>query len=324
MKKQELINLVKEKLANHGAVNVPLILAVSGGPDSMTLLDVVRQVLFDVNIHVVHVNHGLRKTAGRDEKVVADYCQKYGLDFVARKADVAGVRARSKTSVEETARDLRYKILQKEAARYRAAYILLAHTSDDQAETVLFNIVRGAGLRGLGGMKEQNGNLLRPLLSVPKVELVAYAKSAKVAYVVDESNASLEYTRNFIRRKLVPLIAKINPQFSGQLLQTAQTVQGAEMAVRDMARLHIAALAKISKTELVFPLSKFMEMTPFMRAEVIKVGADMLGVGGIEWSAAQLAQLDKMIGSGNSMTSRSIGGKLLVEKRYDKISISLT
>lgn len=319
MKKQALLALVQEKLARYGAVNVPLVIGVSGGPDSMVLLDLLRQVIFPMNLIVVHVNHGLRKAAGRDQKVVENYANKYGLPMVVKKVSLKGKPG----TVEEKARDERYKALRQVAAKTRAAYIVVAHNADDQAETMLFNMVRGTSLRGLGGMKELTDGVLRPMLTVRKIDLLEYAKLHKVPYARDGSNNNVEYSRNFIRHKVVPQLAKLNPNVVEQLLGTSQVIQEAEGAVRDLARLHVAAMATAAPGTLEFPASKLLELTPFMRAEVVKFAGELLGAGYIEWSAAQFAQLDKLVQSGESYAEKRLGGKLLAKKRYDKISISL-
>lgn len=319
MKKQALLALVQEKLAEHGGVNVPLVIGVSGGGDSMVLLDLLRQVIFPMNIVVVHVNHGLRKEAVKDQKVVEEYALKYGLPLVVKQVKIKG----SGAGVEEKARDERYKVLRQVAAKTKAAYIVVAHTADDQAETMLFNMVRGTSLRGLGGMKELAEGVLRPLLSVRKVDLVEYAKNHKIPFAKDASNDSLEYSRNFIRHKVMPQLAKLNPNVTEQVLSTSQIIQEAEGAVRDLARLHLAAMATAAPGTLEFPASKLLELTPFMRAEVVKFAGELLGAGYIEWSAAQFAQLDKLVKSGEAYAEKRLGGKLLAKKRYDKISISL-
>lgn len=322
MKKQDLNALVKGKLEKYGAVNLPLVLAVSGGPDSMVMLDIVRRLVFSMNLTVVHVNHGLRKSALRDQKLVEEYCNKYKLSWVVRQADVTGTRAKRKGSVEEVARDLRYEILREEARSVGAVYILVAHNANDQAETLMFNLARGAGLRGIGGMREWSEDILRPLLSAEKRDILDYAKKHKVVFAQDESNKSMEYTRNFIRKKVLPELGKINPNLITQLYQTSMMVQSAEQATRDLARLHLAAMAIGEKGNLTFPCSKMLELTEFMRAEVIKSATELLEVTGVEWTSAMFKQIDGVIRSPEKLAEKRIGGKLLVRKRYDKISIS--
>ena len=323
MKKQVLLRLVAEKLVKYGAGNLPLVIGVSGGVDSMVLLDVVRQLVFAQNLTVVHVDHGLRKSAKRDAELVAAYCSKHGLNYRLRGVDVAAGRAKDKGSVEEVARELRYRALEEEAVRVGAIYILLAHHADDQAETMVFNMVRGASLRGMGGMKELNGKKLRPLLSVRKQELASYAKQVGLKFATDETNKDTKYTRNLIRLKVMPILAGINPDVVMQLGELSASMQSAEDAVRDLARLHVAAMAKATPGRLELPISRLLELTGFMRAEVLKFATEMLGVADYEWSVARLSQIDKLLKSSEAKAEKRMPGKLLVEKRYDKISISL-
>ena len=322
MKKQEILNLVKDKLNDFGAINLPIVVAVSGGVDSMVLLDAIRRVVFEKNITVVHVNHNLRKSSGKDAKVVQEYCDKHGLDCKVVELSIPKPKNK-KVTLEEKARELRYKALRAEAKQVGAVYIVLAHHANDQVETALFNMVRGSSLRGMGGMKEWSGDLLRPLLSVWKSDLEKYAKSYKLKYTVDETNKNIDITRNFIRNKVIVDFEKINPKFLEQMLKTTGVIQSAEQAVRDMARLHVAAMAVASPAKLEFPISKITELTPFMRAEVVKYAAELLGVVEIEWSARLFEQIDKMIFGKAANSNKLIGRRLLVAKAYDKISISL-
>ncbi|MEZ4210279.1 MAG: tRNA lysidine(34) synthetase TilS [Patescibacteria group bacterium] len=322
MKKQEILNLVKDKLSDFGAINLPIVVAVSGGVDSMVLLDAIRRVMFEKNITVVHVNHNLRKNSAKDAKLVEQYCENFGLDFKLVELSIPKPKSK-KVTLEEKARELRYKALRQEAQKAGAVYIVLAHHANDQVETALFNMVRGSSLRGMGGMKEWAGDLLRPLLGVWKTDLEKYAKTYKIKYAVDETNKNIDITRNFIRNKVIVDFEKINPKFLEQMLKTTSVIQSAEQAVRDMARLHVAAMAVASPAKLEFPISKISELTPFMRAEVVKYAAELLGVLDVEWSARLFEQIDKMVFGKAATSNKSIGSRLLVAKAYDKISISL-
>lgn len=323
MKKQALANLVAEKLAAYGAVNLPIVLGVSGGADSMALLDLTRRMVFAENMTVVHIHHGLRKSAMKDARLVEAYCAKYRLAFRLREVDVVGQKKLMSGGVEEVARELRHKALREEAEKVGAVYILLAHHADDQAETVLFNLVRGASLRGLGGMRELNGKVLRPLLAVSKADLLAYCKAHKLAYVTDETNKNVRYTRNYIRLKVIPLLAKINPQVVAQIAATTWDVQAAENAAKDLARLHVAAMAKASVGRVELPISKLLELSQFMRFEVVKFVVELLGSADYEWSGARLEQIEQLIKSRESKVKKHLPSRLLVEKLYDKIAISL-
>lgn len=199
-----------------------VIVAVSGGPDSTALLYELaewRAVKGELQIIVAHVNHGIRgKESDRDEKFVRALAQKHGLKFELKRVKLAGFSGQ-----EERGRQIRREFFERLRQKYKARRIITAHTEDDQLETIVFNFLRGSGPAGLAGMKIANGFYLKPLLSMPKAEILAYLKSRKLKFCLDRTNAETRYSRNFIRRRILPLFKKINPNFRKTLLRNAET-----------------------------------------------------------------------------------------------------
>ncbi|MDD4352435.1 MAG: tRNA lysidine(34) synthetase TilS [Candidatus Gracilibacteria bacterium] len=187
-----------------------LIVAVSGGADSVYLLDLLSKQKY--KLVVAHLHHGLRgKEADRDQLFVQKLAKKYKLPFETEQVDVKTFAKKQKLSIEEAARDLRYDFLHKVKDKYQAKFIVTAHTLDDQAETILMNLVRGSGLRGLTGMSVQNGDLWRPLLATSKTKILSYLKQHGLKYVEDSSNQDLFCTRNRFRLEIMPKLKAINP-----------------------------------------------------------------------------------------------------------------
>lgn len=196
-----------------------MIVGVSGGPDSAALLDVLVQYSPQTNIVVVHINHGIRgKASDADEKFVRQLAKSYGL-----KCEVKRVKLAEKTHQEELGRKIRREFFEKLRAKYRAKWIVTAHTQDDQIETIVFNFLRGAGPAGLAGMKTANGFYLKPFLHIPKAEILQYLKERKLKFRKDATNADTRYKRNFIRKKILPLFSRVNPSFQKTLLRNAET-----------------------------------------------------------------------------------------------------
>ncbi len=172
------------------------VLAVSGGVDSMVLLDLlVRQK--GLELVVAHFNHGIRDDAGEDEKLVTQTAKKLGLPIEVGRARLG------KGASEAAAREARYKFLGKVRQKHRAAAIITAHHQDDLLETALLNILRGSGRRGLTAM-QHNPKIMRPLLNTPKADILAYAKRRKIKWREDETNKDLRYRRNYLRAKVLP------------------------------------------------------------------------------------------------------------------------
>ena len=173
--------------------------AVSGGRDSMTLLHILMRLAEREGLRLVaaHFNHRLRPGADRDERFVRDWCGKQGVAFLSGGGDVRAHM--TGTGVEDAARRLRYAFLEDAADRLGASRIATAHHQDDNAETVLLHLLRGAGTCGLGGIPPVRGRIIRPLLEVSRAEIDAYAAENRIPYVEDETNGETVYTRNRLR-----------------------------------------------------------------------------------------------------------------------------
>ncbi len=227
-----MVNQVKEYLSqqNIEIKGKTLVLAVSGGADSACLLDLFHQLQreMDLKLICVHVNHGLRETALRDETFVRELAAQYGVAFRVLHADVRKKAVEEKLSEEEAGRRIRYAFLNEVAEAERADYVLLAHHRDDSAETVLFNLFRGTGLRGLGGIRPLQGCYLRPLLCVSREEVEAYMEERGLAYVTDETNLDTEYSRNRIRNRILPEAELICAAATKHIATTAEELVAIE------------------------------------------------------------------------------------------------
>ena len=203
-----------------------VVVGLSGGVDSVVLLHVLRALApeFGFRLGALHVHHGLSRNAGAWSRFCASLCRKWRVPLAVRRVKVA----RDGAGPEAAARAARYDAYR----RSRAAAIALAHQLDDQAETVLLNLLRGAGLAGASGMPaagRQHGLLiLRPLLEVPREAILAYAGKQKLDWIEDESNADESLTRNFLRRSVAPLLARRFPRWRESLARAAKHFAAAE------------------------------------------------------------------------------------------------
>ena len=213
-----------------------ILVAVSGGADSMCLLEVLRvlQERAELKIRVLHVHHGLRESAEDDLQYVAKYCKEAGIPFQAVRVDAAGYAAANGLSVEEAARHLRYEALEKAAKEWdtRADHsdcrIAVAHHIEDQSETVLFNLVRGSRLTGLRGMLPVNGRIIRPLLCCSREEIESYLMEHGITWREDETNEDVRYSRNLIRKQVMPLLLTINKGAREHIMRAAEEAAEAE------------------------------------------------------------------------------------------------
>ena len=216
-----------------------LLVAVSGGPDSVLLLYLLQQLFAprqQLRLTVGHVNHGLRPAANTDAEFVAALAEQYGLAYRGSQVDVRARVAERGESVEEAARILRYAALEEQARAVGAGMIVTGHTADDQAETVLMRLLRGSGLTGLAGIPVQRGKIVRPLLTVWRREILACLAYFSLPYCVDDSNASTRFTRNLLRLELLPYLEEnYAPRLRERLRQLAELAGEDEQMLEQLA-----------------------------------------------------------------------------------------
>jgi tRNA(Ile)-lysidine synthase len=202
-----------------------VVVAVSGGPDSMALLHILWEIREDLGISLVatHLNHGLRPEAGKEKSFVHNVATRLGIPFHWKKADVRGRQKARNLSLQEAAREIRYEFLLAASRKYGATKIALGHTADDQAESLIMRFLRGAGTRGLAGIPPKRDEIfIRPLIRTWKTEIVSYLQERKINFLSDPSNRSLQYLRNRVRHELLPILERYNPRIRQTLVQMAE------------------------------------------------------------------------------------------------------
>lgn len=222
-----------------------LVVAVSGGPDSLAMLYALHRLQDELGLalHVAHLDHGLRgEHSTADADFVVQTCAKLGVDCTVEAADVPAFQREHRMSIEEAAREARYGFLARVAEKVGVAAVVTGHTSDDQIETVLMNFIRGSGLRGLRGMLPTSQRridgidvtILRLLLNLSKQDTIAYCEALDLLPRFDESNLSTEMMRNRVRLELLPLMREMNPAFGDAVLRLSRNAEDA-LAVLDKA-----------------------------------------------------------------------------------------
>lgn len=187
--------------------------ALSGGADSVCLLLVLKELSrsYNITVDAIHINHCIRgEESDRDEEFCRSLCTRLDIPITVIRADVPAAASESKKSLEETARDIRYETFKKHAGKGKIA---TAHTLSDNAETVILNLARGTGLKGLCGIPPVRGNIIRPLIEITRQQVEDYLKEQNQGFVTDSTNLSDDYTRNRIRHNIIPELLKINDGF---------------------------------------------------------------------------------------------------------------
>ncbi len=199
--------------------------ACSGGSDSMALLHCLNKLkgTLSLKLFAIHVNHNIRgNEAKRDEQFVENYCKNNGIGFILKSVNAIEFSKANKQTLEQGARNLRYNAFNEAIEENGLDYVCLAHNKLDQAETILMHIGRGSGLTGLVGMSAVSGKFLRPILNVSKLEILEYLKQNNVPNIEDSTNESDEYTRNFVRHKLLPTYQTVYPNIVDNLVALSE------------------------------------------------------------------------------------------------------
>lgn len=254
-----MLSKVKDYIKKHKLLSLSdlYIVALSGGADSVALLLLLDEMGYKV--HALHCNFHLRgEESDRDERFCEDLCLKKNIPFHRIHFDTLMYSETHKMSVEMAARELRYRYFEQLRKDIGAEGICVAHHQDDTVETVLLNLVRGTGLRGLTGIQPRNGAILRPLLCVTRTEIEAYLATKQQDYVTDSTNLETDFVRNKIRLQVVPLLRQLNPAVSENIVRTAEHLTEAQKVLdavvdtyKGSNQLDLCALQQVGSAEYI-------------------------------------------------------------------------
>jgi tRNA(Ile)-lysidine synthase len=288
MKQELLEQRVLRFIREHSLVTQPqLVVAVSGGPDSVCLLHLLFRLKGDlgINLHVAHLNHQLRSADSKaDAEYVVNLARQLSLPVTVEQKDVRAYKARHHVSLEEAAREVRYSFLAKVAGSIGTDCVAVGHTRDDHIETILLHLIRGTGTRGLRGLMpltqlQYSGDkvaVMRPLLEVTREETVAYCKNHQLKPRLDVSNLSPSPLRNRIRHQLLPLLYSYNLRVDEALLRTSRIAQD-ELAFLDKEGTRLwTEIVKKQGDSLIFSKVKFTSLPVALQRHMLRMGMEDL------------------------------------------------
>ena len=230
---QKFLDTIKENnLINKGDV---IVVGVSGGPDSITLLTCLNKYKDYLNIKIIcaHINHLIRKDSTDDEQFVENVCKKMGINCYIKRAEVEKIAKEQKKGTEEVGRKIRYDFFDEVAKKENANKIAIAHNMNDNAETMLLNIIRGSGLTGLEGIQpEEYGKYIRPLINCKREEIEEYCIKNDLKPRIDSTNKENIYRRNIIRNRILPELKELNPNIVQSLSNLSKIVKVQNMHIK--------------------------------------------------------------------------------------------
>jgi len=267
------MNKIEEKVFDCICSHKKYLVAVSGGADSMVLLHVANQIADqkDASIRAITIEHGIRgKESQKDAQFVETYCKEHNINCKVVHVDVPKMAKENKETIEESARNLRYKEFYKELAP--GEILLVAHNLNDQAETILMHIFRGSGIDGARGIGQKD-NLKRPLLQISKQEILCYAKENNIPFVSDTTNDDISYNRNYIRKEILPKIEQLYPKAIENLSKFADFCAQSEYFICSSIK---PEWINISKNNVTID-QEVLSQNPLVFAKVIKLAYNSLG-----------------------------------------------
>ena len=288
--------------------------AVSGGADSICLLHLLHNLSEDGDFTVAaaHYHHGMRgEAADSDAAFVEAFCRERNIPCVIERGDVYGEAECRGLGVEETGRQLRYEFLRRTAAELGCDRIATAHNADDNLETLLLHLVRGAGLHGLAGIPPRRGDIVRPLLTTSRAAIEAYLEEHKLSHVEDCTNSDDSYARNRIRHQVVPVLRQLNPR----LTESAAETMGYLRADNDFMNAQAAAAcshARWAEDDLVIEARYIAQLPSAIAPRAARRMLEMMGDGNTDCSAAHLkAIVDLAAGEDPSAVAFLPNGRLV-------------
>ncbi len=319
-----MLNTVKKTISRYNLFSAgdTVIVAVSGGADSVALLDFLAVTgKYQLNLIVAHLNHCLRgKESDDDESFVRCLASSYGLNMESRRVDVSELSRNYRMSLEQAGRKARYDFFCELLHRFNARTIALAHHADDQAETVLLRLLRGAATTGLSAMAPfSSGRYVRPLLEVTRSEIEYYCKYRKLSYRTDSSNMDIKYLRNRIRHELLPILSQYNPAIADRLVSTATALNADEILLESITDKYFSRYAIMQDETVQFCLADIknepsgLRMRLYRRA-IQEIAGDLARIG-----SRHLQAIDDVVMGVKPNLKLALPDSLALMRHYDKL-----
>ena len=280
-----------------------IVLGVSGGADSVALLRLLckQREALSLTLFVVHVNHGIRgREADRDEQFVGDLCRQLKVDFMSKTVDVPKLAKEMGVTEEECGRHVRYEAFESCLKENGATKIAVAHNLNDQAETLVMRLCRGTGLTGLSGIAPVRDNIIRPLIECSREEIEVYLEDLHQPYCTDSTNLEDLYTRNKIRRSLLPYMQQINAGVIKNLAQTACLISAEDQYLEKQAAIaYEEVLEKVTQEAVYLNADKLVEIPEVIRRRVIRKGFRVFRKDIKDLTLKHITMVDHLLFAGN-------------------------
>lgn len=271
---------VKNTITKYNLIqkNDSIIVGVSGGPDSMTLLTILLKLKeeYNLKLYVAHINHMIRENAIKDEEYVKEFCDKNNIELFIKKANIIEKSKQNKKGLEETGREVRYDFFEEVLKQTKSNKIALAHNLNDKIETIIMNAIRGTGITGLKGIEAKRGKYIRPLIEIERKEIEEYCDKNKINPRIDESNQDNTYTRNKVRNIVIPYIKKeLNSNVLNNLDRLSEIVKENEEYLEKVTNKIFEEIIIYKKTNRIeYDIKKFRTQEKLIQKKLILKGIE--------------------------------------------------
>jgi tRNA(Ile)-lysidine synthase len=297
--------------------------AVSGGTDSMCLLRLLHALSqrYGFTVEAATFDHRIRSEGAQDAAFVRRCCEQWDIPCHCGAGDVPAAAAQRGRGLEETARSLRYAFLEDTAEKIGAQRIATAHNADDNAETLLLHLLRGSGLKGLGGIDPVQGRLIRPLLGVSREEIEAYCAATHTPHVEDATNADTAYTRNYLRHQVLPLLRERNPNLLTTLGRTAESLRRDSEFLENEAEKCFRS-AERRGNRISYGAEALLSLPEALQMRLVQQMAESL-LPGCVLTTVHRERVVQLCRSGRPSAACLLGGNLWARREYQRIVLSL-
>ncbi len=297
-----------------------IVLAVSGGPDSISMLNILnnfkKEKILNFDFCVAHVNHMIRKEAKEDEMFVKAYCEKNDISFYSKSIDVKKLANNNKIGTEEAGRNARYEFFDEILRKTNSDRIAIAHNKNDKAETIIMNILRGSGISGLKGIEAKRGKYIRPLIECERFEIEKYCEEKNLKPRIDKTNFENIYTRNKIRNVVIPYIEKeFNPNIIETLNRLSEVVSDEENYIEKVVLNKFKEiLISARENEIVLDLKEFNNEEKVIKSRIVLYTITRLFGTSKEIAKVHIDDIIKLC-------SNNIGNKYLTPNKNIKVLV---
>ena len=322
------MNKIVEKIGNYIKARkliLPgehVLVGFSGGPDSTFLLLTLKKFAHRIGfkLSACYINHNIRPKAAKKESLFcSNFCQRYKIPFILVDADIPGFAKDMKISLEEAGREFRYLIFSDIAAQNNCHKIAVGHHQDDIIETILFRLFRGTGPQGLDPIKPISGNIIRPLLEITRPEIEQYLRKNKIEYIIDRSNLKSDFSRNFLRNKIIPLIEKeFGAKYRHSIGNFASIIVEQDNCLRNIAQKELDKITdRTPGGKIVVDLNRLDAYDSALRKRMMKLAFESISGRKGAGSFDEISRLDTIISG--KIRSADFGSGIRVSREKEAL-----